>query len=73
MDLDLSDETGIAGTTWGELKHSAMLVEYKHPPVWFVSLQVFNHLDFDLEKIDRLREKPFRKTDQGTNITRISL
>ena len=54
VDIDLSDETGIAGTTWGELKHSAMLVEYKHPPLWFVSPYVFNHLDLDSEKVDRL-------------------
>ena len=41
VDLELSDETGIAGTTWGKLKYSAMLIEYQHPPLWFVSVFVW--------------------------------
>ena len=49
VDMDLSDETGIAGTTWGKLKYSAKLIEYQHPPLWFVS--VFVCIDFVYSKI----------------------
>ena len=41
VDISLSDDTGIAGTTWAKLKKKAMRTQYTYDPIWFVSGSTF--------------------------------